>query len=237
MVSVRPALQPLAVVVQQRVVGPGDGRARGQQDQRVEQRQVERVENLGALGRPHAAGEGDAAVLDGLVGEQRGVEERPEPGDEEHHLGGDEQDHAVAVADLHHPRMVAGLRFVDDVEPPRRHDVENAGDADAQQRQTEPAERHLLGVHRQDQADGGEEGEGGADQRPRARIDQVVVVMRLGVRVGHSLPLLLPTGVAAAGLDPTGRLRAHVPHNRGAAPPACGASATGLAASFAANNV
>ena len=74
------------------------------------------------------------AVLDRFVGEQRGVEERPEPGDEEHHLGGDEQDHAVAVADLHDARVIAVLRLVDDVEPPGGHHIEHAGDADAEQR-------------------------------------------------------------------------------------------------------
>ena len=31
----------------------------------------------------------------------------PEPGDEEHHLRGDEQDHPVAVRDLHHAGVVA----------------------------------------------------------------------------------------------------------------------------------
>ena len=48
-------LQALAVVLQQRVMRPGDGRAGGQQDQRVEQRQVPRIEGLDALRRPHAA--------------------------------------------------------------------------------------------------------------------------------------------------------------------------------------
>ena len=44
MVSHRPVDQALAVVVQQRVVRPGHRRARGQQDQRVQQRQVPRIE-------------------------------------------------------------------------------------------------------------------------------------------------------------------------------------------------
>ena len=91
------------------------------------------------------AGEGDASILDRLVGEQRSVEERPEPGDEEHHFRGDEQDHAVAMADLDHARVIAGFGLVDDVEPPRRHDIENARDADAEQRNAETAERHVLG--------------------------------------------------------------------------------------------
>ena len=51
----------------------------------------------------------------------------PEPGDEEHHLGGDEQDHAVAVRDLHHAGVIAlVLGFLDDVAPPADHRVEHA---------------------------------------------------------------------------------------------------------------
>ncbi len=57
-----------------------------------------------------------AGGVNRVGGEQRGIEEGPEPGDEEHHLGGDEQDHAVAVADLHHAGVVAlVLGFADHV--------------------------------------------------------------------------------------------------------------------------
>ena len=60
-----------------------------------------------------------------VAGEQRGVEVGPEPGDEEHHLGGDEQDHAVAVRDLHHAGVVAlELRLADHVAPPADEGVE-----------------------------------------------------------------------------------------------------------------
>src|ERR1044071_5881149 len=38
-----------------------------------------------------------AQDLEHIRRKQRGVEVGPEPGDEEHHLGGDEQAHAVAV--------------------------------------------------------------------------------------------------------------------------------------------
>ena len=41
------------------------------------------------------------------IGEERDVEIGPEPGDEEHHLGGDEQDHAVAVVHHDDRRVVA----------------------------------------------------------------------------------------------------------------------------------
>ena len=74
-VSVRPLIEALAVVVQQRVVRPGDRRAREQQDQRVEERQVPGVENLDALRRPDAAGEVGARDLLRFAGEQAGVEE------------------------------------------------------------------------------------------------------------------------------------------------------------------
>ena len=49
--------QALAVVVDQRMVRPGDRRARQQQDDGVVERQVEGIENLDALRRPDAAGE------------------------------------------------------------------------------------------------------------------------------------------------------------------------------------
>ena len=52
--------QPLPVVLQQRVMRPGHRRARGEQDQRVEQRQVPGIEGLDALRRPDAMGEGHA---------------------------------------------------------------------------------------------------------------------------------------------------------------------------------
>ena len=53
---------------------------------------------------PHRAGD-----LMHLARKQAGIEEGPEPGDEEHHLGGDEQDHAVTVMDLHHAGMNRNL--------------------------------------------------------------------------------------------------------------------------------
>ena len=43
-----------------------------------------------------------------VLGEEREVEERPEEADEEHHLGGDEQRHAVAQAEPHHRAVQAG---------------------------------------------------------------------------------------------------------------------------------
>ena len=176
-------LQAFAVVMQQRVVRPGHGRAGGQQDQRVEQRQVPRIERLDALRRPHAAEQLGARDVHGVGREQRGREIGPEPGDEEHHLGGDEQDHAVAVRDLHHAGVVAlVLGLVDDVAPPGDHGVEHADRADREHQRRRG--EHL--VHPGDQPDREQEGRDRADDRPRARIDEVIVVV-LGVRVGHRL--------------------------------------------------
>ncbi len=69
-------------------------------------------------------------ILDRLAGKEACIEERPEPGDEKHHLRGDEQNHAVAVADLHDAGVEAAvLRFLDDIAPPGEHDVEDAEEA------------------------------------------------------------------------------------------------------------
>src|SRR3546814_10116445 len=84
---------------------------RSQQDDRVEQRQLERIDDLDPLGRPDPADGVDRR------GEEREIEERPEPADEEHDFGGDEQDHAVAEMELHHRRVIAVMRFLDDVAP------------------------------------------------------------------------------------------------------------------------
>src|SRR5581483_10212131 len=93
---------------------------RGEKQKRVEQRQVPGIEGFDAFGRPgtrHAAcadlGPGAASensVARGMngVGREKGrIEKGPEPGDEEHHLGSDKQDHAVAVTDLHYAGVVA----------------------------------------------------------------------------------------------------------------------------------
>ena len=55
------------------------------------------------------AHEVDAGVLLGIGVAEELVEIGPEPGDEEHHLGGDEQHHAVAVMHAHDRGVVAVL--------------------------------------------------------------------------------------------------------------------------------
>ena len=116
----------LLVALEERMVRPGHRRARGQEDQRIEERQVPGIEGLDPLRRPDAADDLGAGELVRLVGEQGDVEIGPEPRDEEHHLGGDEQDHAVAMVHLHDGRVVAMLGFLDDVPPPHQHGVEHA---------------------------------------------------------------------------------------------------------------
>ena len=106
--------QALAVAVQQRVVRPGHRGAGGEQDQRVEQRQMPGIEGAAELDAVGLGAGGQTLPIRSprskLVRRRRGtarVEIGPEPGDEEHHLGGDEQDHAVAVRNLHHAGVIA----------------------------------------------------------------------------------------------------------------------------------
>ena len=90
------------------------------------------IEGLDALRRPGPAREVEARGLDRVGGVQGGLEVGPEPRHEEHHLGGDEHDHAVAVVKLHHAGMVATLGLVDDIFPPGEHHVEDADGARAE---------------------------------------------------------------------------------------------------------
>jgi hypothetical protein len=50
-------LEAKTIIVQEGMMGPGHRRARGQKNERVEEREVPRVECLDALGRPNPAGE------------------------------------------------------------------------------------------------------------------------------------------------------------------------------------
>ena len=149
------------------MVRPGHRGARQQQDQRVEERELERVERMDALGRPHAADR-----------EQARGEEGPEEGREEHHLGGDEQGHAVAQPELHDRRVEAlEGRLADHVAPPHRHRRQHRDEADDHQR---PA---VAAMHVEHPAEGEHPGRDRADDRPRARIDEMVGVLRRPVPV------------------------------------------------------
>src|SRR5579883_911639 len=155
------------------------------------------IEGFDALGRPgtrHAAcadlGAGAASEnsvtrgVNGVCREQGRIEKGPEPGDEEHHLGSDEQDHAVAMADLYYAGVVAlVLRLADHIRPPARHGVKHPDHADEENdRRPHPTE-HVM--HPGDGAECHDEGRNGTDDRPRTRIDEVVVVM-LDLRRSHS---------------------------------------------------
>src|SRR5215468_1064104 len=91
------------------------------------------IECLDSLRRPHAASCRETADIVGFAREQRGVEISPEPGNEEHHLRGDEQDHPVAMRYLNDPRVKAlVLGLADDVTPPDDKCVEHAEHTDAE---------------------------------------------------------------------------------------------------------
>ena len=159
-----------------------------------------RIECLDSLRRPHAAEQLLARQLMHVGGEQRGVEIGPEPGDEEHDLRGDEQDHPVAVGDLHDRRVMALIgRLARDVAPPADHGVERADHADAEH--VGGGREHVM--HPGDGADRHHEHRDRADRRPRARVDEVVVVMRLGVGVGHLGCLRLCFGMRACAVIPS----------------------------------
>ena len=115
-----------------------------------------------------------------LAGEQAGVEEGPEPGDEEHHLRGDEQDHAVAEVQLHDRRVVARVRFLDDVAPPDEHGVEDAEEAGERATSSDAPCMTAMSAERQ------REGRDRRRRTARARIDEVIVVV-LGVRLSHGV--------------------------------------------------
>jgi hypothetical protein len=79
-------------------------------------------------------------------------------------------------------------RLAHHVRPPAQHRVEDADDAGAEHVGAERQGTDVQALHRHDQADGGHEGADRAHERPRARIDEMVVVV-LGVGLGHSVRL------------------------------------------------
>ena len=91
------------------------------------------------------------------------------------------KDHAVAQMQLDDRRVMAlVLGLLDDVAPPHDHGVEHA------EHQPISHEPPMIGtvVEPHDRADGQNEGRHAADDRPWARIDQMVIVM-LCVGVSH----------------------------------------------------
>src|SRR5690606_41512437 len=74
--------EPLPIAIEQRMVRPGYRSTRKKQDDRVVERQVERIQHLGALWRPHTASNGCAGNLLGLVRKAAGDTARPQPSNE-----------------------------------------------------------------------------------------------------------------------------------------------------------
>ena len=94
----KPLYQVLFLAFKTAVMRPRQGTARQKQDQGVEERQVPRIKNFDTSRWPF----GHTGAKD----HKRVVEEGPEEGDKEHHLGCDEQRHAIAQADLNDLVMV-----------------------------------------------------------------------------------------------------------------------------------
>src|SRR5690606_28598821 len=150
-----------------------------------------------ALGRPVTTGELAASNLYRIAGEQRSIEEGPEPGDKEHQLGSDEHHHAVAQVQGHHTRVMAFMGFLKRVAPPCVHDVEHDQQADREYpvlRLCEVKAQQLerVAVHRAHPGDAAEchqERTNASQEGPRARIDDVIVVI-LGMGASHYPPIL-----------------------------------------------
>ena len=113
-----------------RMVRPSDGRARGQQHQSIDQRQVPRIKCFNTNRRPNTAGQCSALGLNSLTRIQADIEISPEPSNEEHNFRSNEQDHAIAMVHLHNRRMVALTRLFYHIAPPGQHRVQNTGQAD-----------------------------------------------------------------------------------------------------------
>src|SRR5579883_1389853 len=173
---------------------PSDGGTRGQEHECVEQRKLPRIEGVteGTVGcrhgRPFAsenlipannANFQSVSELMDVAWKEGDVEISPEPGHEEHHFGGDEQEHAVAQRKLHNGSMIALIDPLDDdIPPPEEHgakDSDKACDKHPGALHTENAA--LPAFHPYDGTDCHDQPGNRADDRPRAWVDEVVVVM------------------------------------------------------------
>ena len=149
-----------AVAGPQRVVRPGHRGTGAEQDQGVKERYVPRRQGNDALGRPLFGG---GKAQDGHAA----VEVGPEEGEEEHHLGRDEEDHAQTQPVAHRRRVVC-TRFAlaHDVAPPPEERNQQYGDA----RQEAPGDP---GMHVHDAPDRHGEGRHRPHNRPRAWLDHM----------------------------------------------------------------
>src|SRR5215213_8212598 len=185
--------QASAIIMNQRMMSPCDGRAGGEQDERVEQRQMIGVENLDALRRPLTAGDREAGCLDRFIGIEARIEEGPEPGHEEHHFRGDEQNHPIAEMKLDDTGVIAAMGLEYDIAPPHEHRVEHAENAE----QHDPG---LRSMHPHDRAHCQDEGGGRADDRPGAWLNEMIIVL-FGVAVGHGFSFSPQLTVSGADAD------------------------------------
>jgi hypothetical protein len=107
-----------------------------------------------------------------FAGEQREIEEGPEPADEEHHFRSDEQDHPVTLVKLNHRRVIAGVCFAHDLGEPLEH---------AKQQDRHPGPRHNLAtghiVHLEYHAGGEGQRTDRADQRHDVGRQDVIFVI------------------------------------------------------------
>jgi hypothetical protein len=134
-------------------------------------------------GRPLAAIGVDARDLLGLGGVEEVVEERPEERREEHDLRGDEEDHAVAQAELDDLGVVAlDLGLLHHVAPPHEHRVEDERRAGQEQPDRRRLQPDHAGMHVEHRAHRQHEGGDRAHDRPRARIDEVVGMLLFAAR-------------------------------------------------------
>src|SRR6202167_6792520 len=160
--------------------------ARREQHERIHQRQRERINDCGPLRRPDPTAEIKEPVGLRIGGIERVPEKGPEPGDEEHDLRSDEQDHAKGQAMAHYNIVVAALSLGDDVTPPARHGEQDACDADGQKpwAETRP-------VHEEYETKSREKPESRANERPRAWLDEMKSRPIRNRRVGHCLLLFI----------------------------------------------
>ena len=186
----------LAVSMDKRVVCPCNRRTRAQQYERIEQWKLHRVEDFEALWRP--LHQGCSAFLTNQVGhcecvslsifddfqrhwKQGIIKPCPEPSHEEHDFGSNEHDHAVTQMQLHDWRMVARLRFMDDIAPPSIEGVNHTNGADPKD---EATVTKLLGMHPHHQAEKHREGRKRAQQRRDAWWQNMIIVI-FGTRHGQ----------------------------------------------------
>lgn len=174
---------------------PGDRGAGKQQDDRVVERQVERVDDLDACRRPFATGKLRACNLCSLAGEEACIEEGPEPGHEEHQLGSDEHDHAVAQMQRHNAGVMPLMGFLHRVGPPGKHGVKHDQQTGCEDPEIGRGEIHAeeleglpcSGTHPCDAAKGHDQCAHGSEERPRARINDVIVVV-FSFGASHIIP-------------------------------------------------